>query len=83
MKGGTELRGQGRGKRVLTVFPDLCRQPVCALVEQGCDVVIQRVHVFHQPLVGLVVDLNEIGQRRVVRKWTEALQISQGASQKL
>lgn len=83
MKGCTELQGQGWGKRVLTVFPDLCRQPVCALVEQGCDVVIQRVHVFHQPLVGLVVDLNEIGQRRVVREWTEALRISQGASQKL
>lgn len=59
--------GTGPGEAcVLTVFPDLCRQPVCALVEQGCDVVIQRVHVFHQPLIGLVVNLNEIGQRRVV-----------------
>lgn len=58
----------GPGKRVLTVFPDLSREPVGALVKQGCDIVVQRVHVLHQPLVGLVVHLTEQGQRRQRRQ---------------
>jgi hypothetical protein len=60
-RGGGE-RGTGLRKRVLTIFPDLSCQPVCALVKQGCHVVIQWVHVLHQPLVGLVVDLSGVGE---------------------
>ena len=42
---------------VLTVFPELRDKLVGGLVEQSGDVVIQRVHVLHQPLIGFVVYL--------------------------
>lgn len=41
----------------LTIFPELRNKLVSGLVEQRGHVVIERVHVLHQPLVGLVVHL--------------------------
>ena len=39
------------------VFPESAHKRVAGVLQQGDDVVVQRVHVFRQPLVRVVVDL--------------------------
>lgn len=42
---------------LLTVLPELRDKLVCGLVEQSGHIIVQGVHVLHQPLVCLVVHL--------------------------
>ena len=41
----------------LTVSPDVTDERIGGVVEQIGDVVVQRIHVLHQPLIGGIVDL--------------------------
>ena len=54
MGGGGCGRAGGAG---LTVLPQFRHKLVSGLVEERGHVVVQRVHVLHQPLVCLVVHL--------------------------
>lgn len=49
--------GQGAEDKGRTILPQLGDELVGGLVEQRGDVVVQGVHVLHEPLVGLVVHL--------------------------
>lgn len=51
------LTQQGYHLPQLTILPQLRDKLVSGQVEQCCYVIIQGVHVLHQPLVGLVVHL--------------------------
>jgi hypothetical protein len=42
-----------------TVFPNLSRENVTGGLKKSNDVVVQRVHVFHEPLIGGIIDLRE------------------------
>ena len=53
-------------KEWLTVFPDVADEGILAGLQVLHDVLVQRVHVLHQPLGGRVVDLPGIVQDREV-----------------
>lgn len=44
----------------LTVLPKFCHKFVSGLMQECGDVVVQRVHVLHEPLVRLVIHLRDI-----------------------
>lgn len=51
---GMGRQGEGQGR---TILPQLRDKLVRGLVQQCGDVVVQRVHVLHQPLIGFVIHL--------------------------
>ena len=63
----------GRVHRRLTIFPDLARELIVGRLQQGYDVVVQWIHVLHQPLFGRVfhfarvVNDAEISRSLVIR----------------
>ena len=51
------LKQQLNMRPELTVFPELRHKLVSGLVEQRSNIIVQRVHVLHQPLICFVVHL--------------------------
>lgn len=46
--------------QVLSVLPQILNKRVLGILEEGDDVLVLRVHVLHQPLVGRIVDFTGI-----------------------
>lgn len=61
----------------LTVSPQVSSKFVCRLVEQSGDALVQRIHVFHQPLVCFVVHLHHSTAKLIVATYDVAISIKQ------
>ena len=56
---GLGLRLHPYTHHIGSVFPECCYKPVIRVCQQLDDIVIERVHVLHQPLVTGVVHLQQ------------------------
>ena len=55
----------------LCVFPNKIDEGVGGILEQADDVFVERVHVFHQPLIRGIIDATGVVNQSEVRVGTE------------